>query len=152
MARYTIVLAMLASAWGLLGTGCSPAYRDPETGVEANYGWETLKAELDLGIREVYPAARAAADELDLKVMRSRVNGIAAEVYALDAHLDSVDIRLEAMPQSRTLLTIRIGLFGNRNKSIVLFDQIVQNLAQGGSIAWMGPRRPYEGLCDDRSY
>lgn len=149
MTRYTVALAVLGSAWGLLGLGCSPAYEDPQTGVEANYGWETLKAELDLGLRAVYPAAHNAVDELDLKVMRSHVNGIAAQVYALDAHLDSVDIRLEALPESRTLLTIRIGLFGNRNKSIVLFDQIMENLVQGGAIARIGTRQSYHQMHRD---
>lgn len=150
MTRHVVALAILGSACGLLCPGCGPAYRDPQTGVEANYAWETLRAELDLEIREVYPAAHGAADEMDLKVMRSRVNGIAAEVFALDAHLDTVDIRMEAMPEFRTLLTIRIGLFGNRNKSVVLFDRIMANLVQGGEFARIGPSQRPEGTRADR--
>jgi len=152
MTRHAIVLAILGPTWGFLCAGCSPTYQDPETGIEADYGWETLRSEMDLGIHEVYPAARDAADELDLEVMRSHVNGIAAEILALDAHLDRVDIQLEAMPQSRTLLTIRIGTFGNRNKSVVLFERIVENLAQRGEIARIGAPQRHEGARSDSRY
>lgn len=130
MTRHDAAMVLLTLAVSALCPGCGPTYRDPATGVEARYEWETLTAELDLEIGDVYPAARAAVDALDLRVLRDKLDGIAAEIRALDAHFDNVDVKLEAMPEARTLLTIRVGLFGNKNKSVVLFDQIVQNLAQ----------------------
>lgn len=130
MTRQDAALILLTFAVCVLCPGCGPTYRDPATGVEANYEWETLKAELDLEIDSVYPVARASVDELDLNVLRDKLDGIAAEIRALDAHFETVDIRLEALPEARTLLTIRVGPFGDKNKSIVLFDRIVQNLAQ----------------------
>ena len=69
-------------------------------------------------------------DELDLRVLRDKLDGIAAEIQALDAHFETVTVRLEALPEARTLLTIRVGLFGDKNKSVVLFERIMGNLAQ----------------------
>jgi hypothetical protein len=113
----------------LFSQGCAPTYRDFATGAEARYEWETLRSELDEPIATTYAAARDAARELDLRALRCGLDGIAAEVIALDAHLETVYIRLEALPESRSLLTIRVGMFGSRNKSIVLFSEIMAQLA-----------------------
>lgn len=130
MTRRGAALVLLTLAGLVLFPGCGPAYRDPATGLEASYEWETLASELDLEIDDVYPAACATVDELDLRVLRDTLDGIAAEILALDAHFETVTVRLAALPEARTLLTIRIGLFGDKNKSIVLFSQIVRNLGQ----------------------
>jgi hypothetical protein len=120
---------------GLLCPGCSSTVQDPATGARAEYQWETLTAELDQEIGVVYPAAKEATDELDLRVMREEVDGLAGEIRVIDAHLDSIDIQMEAMPAGRTLLTIRVGIFGDKNKSTVLFGEIMENLAQRAGFA-----------------
>ncbi len=130
-----VVMVGLAMAGCLLYQGCRSTVQDPVTGAEAQYRRETLEAELDGGIAVVHEAARAAVDRLDLRVLRDESDGIAAEILALDAHHDSVEIRLEALPESGTLLTIRVGLFGDRNKSVVLFGRIVETLGQSESVA-----------------
>jgi len=48
----------------------------------------------------------------------------------LDAQYDLVNIRLGAMPEDRTLLAINVGVFGDKNKSLVLFGHIMDNLGQ----------------------
>jgi hypothetical protein len=146
--RYNATLILLLVGGFVLCPGCGPKYRDPATGVEARYHWETLRAELDAGVREVYPAARAAVDTLDLRVLRSKVNGIAAEIVVVDAHLDTTDIRLEAMPDARTLLTIRVSLFGNRNKSFVLFQEITRQLARSPAVVEYGAAPRYDWSYD----
>jgi hypothetical protein len=139
-----VMLVALGIAGSLLAPGCS-TYRDPASGEEARYGLETLKARLSLEIGTVYAAARRAADELKLKVMRAAEDGISGEIRAYDAQRDQVEIRLGAMPEGRTLLTINIGAFGDKNKSIVLFEHILDNLSRAEQIAaapalqWGGP-------------
>jgi len=128
MMRLAVASAFILIVGCVLGSGCSPAYRDPMTGVEARYEWETLRSELDRPISIVFPAARDAAAELDLRLLRCDLDGIAGEVVALDAHLDTVNIRLEGLLESRTLLTIQVGLFGNKNKSLVVFEEILAYL------------------------
>lgn len=122
------VLVVLGVAGFLLCPGCGTTYTDPESGLEAHYAWETLKSEVDRDIAEVYAAARQAVEILDLRVLRCQQDGIAGEIMALDANVETVNIRLEALPERRTLLMIRIGLFGNQNKSAVLFTYIARQL------------------------
>lgn len=128
MRRVALASLFVVAAGCLVCSGCAPTYRDPATGAEARYEWETLRTELDEPIATMYAAARDAARELDLRTQRCDLDGIAAEILALDAHLETVTIRLEALPESRSLLTIRVGLFGNRNKSVVLFSEIMEQL------------------------
>ncbi len=129
MRRLAVTIAFVVATGCLLCPGCAPTYRDPATGVEARYEWETLRTELGEPISTVYYAARDAAQELDLRMLRCDLDGIAAEIVALDAHLETVYIRLEALPESRSLVMIRVGMFGSKNKSIVLFSQIMEQLA-----------------------
>ncbi len=144
MVARVIVLMVLGTVGGLWVPGCS-SYRDPATGEEATYGMETLKARLDADVGTVYAAARKAASELKLKVMRAAEDGISGEIRAYDAQRNQVEIRLGAMPEDRTLLAINVGPFGDKKKSIVLFEYIMKNLNQAEQIAaasslqWGGP-------------
>ncbi len=138
-----IMLVVLGVAGGLLAPGCS-SYRDPVTGEKATYGMQTLKARLDADVGTVYAAARKAAAELKLKVMRAAEDGISGEIRAYDAQRNQVEIRLGAMPEDRTLLAISVGPFGDKKKSIVLFEHIMGNLSQAEQIA-AAPALPWGG-------
>ncbi len=138
-----ITLVALEMAGGLLAPGCS-TYRDPATGEEATYGMETLKARLDVDVGTVYAAARRAANELHLRVMRAAEDGISGEIRAYDAQRDQVEIRLGAMPEDRTLLAINVGPFGDKKKSLVLFEHIMENLSRAEQIA-AAPSLPWGG-------
>jgi hypothetical protein len=134
MKARVVALMVLGTAGGLLLPGCG-GYRDPTTGEQARYGFETLKSRLDLPIETVYAAAQKAAVDLHLKVARSAQDGISAEIRAIDARYDSVEIRLGALPEDRTQLCITVGPFGDRNKSIVLFERVMENLSQAQQVA-----------------
>jgi hypothetical protein len=129
-----VTLVALGVAGGVLAPGCSP-YQDPATGAKATYGMQTLKARLDLDVATVYAAARKAAKELDLKVMHAAEDGISGEIRAYDAQRDQVEIGLKAMPEDRTLLSISVGPFGNKNQSLVLFESIMKNVSQAPQVA-----------------
>jgi len=129
-----VMLVALGIVGGLLAPGCS-TYHDPATGEEATYGMQTLKARLDVDVGTVYAAARRAADELNLKVMHASKDGISGQIRAYDAQRDQVEIRLGAMPEDRTLLAINVGPFGDKNKSLVLFEYILKNLSRAAQVA-----------------
>lgn len=129
-----IVLAVFGSAGALLAPGCS-TYHDPATGQKATYGMSTLKAQLDAEVGTVYAAARKAAAELDLNVMRAAEDGISGEIWAYDAQYNQVNIRLGAIPEDRTRLAISVGPFGDKKKSLVLFESILKNLGQAEQFA-----------------
>ncbi len=128
MKAHGVVLVVLGMTGGLLVGGCA-TYHDPATGEEAHYGCQTLKTKLDADIGAVYTAARRATNELRLRVTRAAQDGISGEITARDAHRDNVDIQMGALPEGRTVLTIRVGVFGDKQKSIVLLERILANLS-----------------------
>ena len=113
----------------LLCQGCGSSV-ETAPDVRAKYAWDTLEAKLDYPIDEVYRAASDAVDQLDLHVMRQDHDGVAGEVATLDAQREHITVDLEALRGSQTLLEIRVGPFGDRNKSEVVFERIVENLRQ----------------------
>ena len=141
-----IRIVVLEIAGGLLGQGCC-TYHDPATGEEATYAFQALKARLDLDLGTVYAAAQNATCALDWRVMRAAEDGLSGQIRALDAQGNTVDIQLGARPQDQTQLTINIGVFGDKNKSIVLFEQIMGNLSEAQqaaaapSVQWGHERR-----------
>jgi hypothetical protein len=121
-------------AGSVLCPGCA-SYHDPVTGEEATYGCETLRAKIELEIGAVYAATRRAAADLHLRVTRAAQDGISGEIRATDAQRDMVEICLGALPGNRTALSIRVGPFGDKHKSIVVFERIMENLSRARQLA-----------------
>ena len=136
MKAHAVVLMALGVTACVPAGGCA-TYHDPATGEPAHYGCETLRTKLNADIGAVYGAARRATNELHLRVMRAAQDGISGEILARDAHRDNVDIQLGALPEGRTRLTIRVGVFGDKNKSIVLLQRILDNLSRQELAAFM---------------
>jgi len=134
MRAVTVAFVGLILGVCLLCQGCRSSM---ETGpdVRARYTWDVLKAKLDYPIDEVFGAASDAVDQLDLKVMWHDQDGIAGEVATIDAQRENITIDVEALPGSRTILTIRAGIFGDKNKSEVIFERIMENLRQEAAVA-----------------
>jgi hypothetical protein len=118
----------------LLCQGCGTSVQTGP-GVRASYGCETLRARMDYPIDDAYRAASDAVQQLDLCVLRHDQDEVAGEIYTLDAQRDTIAIEMEALPGERTLLTIRVDLFGNKNKSEVVFERIVENLQGEAAVA-----------------
>jgi hypothetical protein len=137
MRGVVIVYVGLVLSGAVLCQGCGTSV---ETGrnIRARYVWDTLHARLRYPIDDVYHAASDAVRQLDLDVVASDHDGVAGVISTLDAQRDYITIDLESMPRARTLLRIRAGVFGDRNKSEVIFERIVENLGEEVAAA----RRP----------
>jgi len=137
-----VLLIVLGLAGGLLVPGCL-TYKNPTTGTKA-YTYHTLRAEVDAPMPVVYAAALQAADSLDLTVGRADQGAFGAVIRAVDVLDNVVDIRLKVLSPERTGLAIDIGVFGDRRKSIMVFDRIMANLAEKEPAlvvpsVWWGP-------------
>jgi hypothetical protein len=125
------MFAGLVLGAALLCPGCGSSVSvETGPGVRARYAWDTLKARLDYPIDKAYRAASEAVQQLDLDVLRQDHDGVAGEVSVLDAQRDHITVELEALPGEQTIMQIRVGLFGDKNKSEVVFEQIVGNLGE----------------------
>jgi len=146
MKAHVVLLVALGLAAGGLGSGCS-TYYDSATGEEATFTFQTLRARLDLDIATVYAAAERAAVDLRLRMVRAAEDGISGRILATNAQWEPVEIELGALPGGRTVLTIGVGVFGDKNKSIVLFERIMSNLSEmqqasaAPSVQWGQERR-----------
>lgn len=133
--RATGVMAIaVLLAGAMLCQGCGQKLAE-EPDVVARYEWDRLKATLGYGIDDVSRAARQAVGTLDLKVLRHAQDGVAAEIFTVDAQRDHITIDLEAAPQRQTVLEIRAGSLGDKNKSMVIFGEIMDHLRPGTAMA-----------------
>jgi hypothetical protein len=128
MRNLAVVLAaaLLSGAW--LCQGCSSPVRGTEGQVEAEIRYGTLTATLDRGIKQAFEAVQDAVHQLGLTIVMAEQDGVAAEVLARDTQGQTITIRLEALGPDRTSLAMRVGIFGDKNKSGVIFRTIQENL------------------------
>jgi hypothetical protein len=111
--------------------GCGTSVRGPDGDIEARIKYGTLTAMMDRGIERVYQAVQESVAKLGLTTVMAEQDGVAAEVLARDAQEQNISIKLEAVSPSKTELTMRVGMLGDKNKSGVIFREIQDNLRAG---------------------
>jgi hypothetical protein len=78
----------------------------------------------------VYQATLDAMNGLDLPVLSKTKDALTAEIVARDAQDKKVTIKLKAATEETTKLSIRIGTFGDKTKSQLIYDKIRENLPE----------------------
>jgi len=124
--KQVLLAALLVGAVFALG-GCFAAAIDAGAGTVAYIRGDlesTESAELDA----VYRAAEKAVARLELNVTGKTKDALSATVIARDAQDKKITIRLKAITEDSTKISIRIGLFGDEAKSRIIYDKIKENL------------------------
>ena len=124
--RMLCTYALLTACVALCG--CASSLNDAQGKREALYEMGTLKASISAPVNRVYEAAQQTLKDLDLATLGAKQDGIAAELLSRNAQGQEIAIRLGALPDSKTQLHIHVGMFGDKNKSIVLLRHIKDNL------------------------
>jgi hypothetical protein len=132
MRRIVTSLLVLLACGLLVCQGCSSGIRGPGADFDAKYEWGTLKAKLDYPISAAHKAAKEAVEALKLKIVYDAHDDVSGQIIARDANRQSIKIMLDALPMSKTALTLTVGFFGDKSKSNVIFNKIVENLRQAG--------------------
>jgi hypothetical protein len=94
-----------------------------------------LTEELDYGVPAVHGAVLAAMKELDLKVSEDRADKLSAHVESEFADRAHVWIDLESIGESRTKVTVRVGLTGDEVRSRKILEATKRFLARPGGPA-----------------
>jgi hypothetical protein len=128
MRETVVVFARMLVGGLLLCQGCETAVRSPEGRTEAVIRGGTLSANLDRGIGRSFEAVQEAVRQLGFTTIMAQQDGVAAEVLARDTQGQNITIKLEAVSPDETTLAMRVGIFGDRNKSNVIFRRIQENL------------------------
>ena len=78
----------------------------------------------------LYDATLAAMKDLDLYVTKQTKDALSAVIVARDAQDKKITIKLNAATSEVTELSIRVGTFGNEDKSRLIHKEILRNLRQ----------------------
>jgi hypothetical protein len=121
------VLSVLLSP---LCSGCLPLVVGAAGGVAGTvYVMGKLKDEMDHGLSAVHKAVIAALGELNLKIVEDKVDQLSVHVESEFSDSEHVWIDMESLSNSRTSLTIRVGVMGNEVRARKIYDAIKQHLS-----------------------
>ena len=114
---------------GLAGTGCVALMVGAAGGVAgAVYVMGKLSDELPQDVPTVHRAVLAGLGDLDLKPSEDRVDQLSAHMESAFADGEHVWIDLDAASESRTKLTIRVGITGNEMRARRIHDAMKRHL------------------------
>ena len=117
-----LVLACLCSGCVALAVGAAGGVAG------AVYVMGKLQEELPYPIATVHDAALQGLRDLDLPVLEDKTDKLAAHVESKLADGTHVWIDLDSVGDSRTKLTIRIGVVGDESRSRKILDAIKKHL------------------------
>ena len=87
-----------------------------------------LKEEMSYDVSTVHKAAVAAFADLELKVLEDKSDKVTAQVESEFSDSEHVWIDMESLWNSRTSLTIRVGVTGNEVRARKIYDAIKRHL------------------------
>lgn len=117
-----LILACLCSGCVALAVGAAGGVAG------AVYVMGKLQEELPYPIATVHDAALQGLRDLDLPVLEDKTDKLAAHVESKLADGTHVWIDLDSVGDSRTKLTIRIGVVGDESRSRKILDAIKKHL------------------------
>jgi len=121
---------ILCSVLALSCSGCFALFVGAAGGAAgAVYVMGKLNDELNYEVRVVHNATVAALDELELKLLENKVDKLSAHVESEFTDSEHVWIDLESLSDSRTSLTIRVGVTGNEVRARKIHDAIKRHLS-----------------------
>ena len=121
---------VLCSVLALSCSGCFALFVGAAGGAAgAVYVMGKLNDEVNYEVRVVHNATVAALGELELKLLENKVDNLSAHVESEFADSEHVWIDLESLSDSRTNLTIRVGVTGNEVRARKIHDAIKRHLS-----------------------
>jgi len=124
-----IALALVCSGCLALAVGAAGG------AAGAVYVMGKLQDELNHSVSTVHKAALAGIKELDLPVLQDKEDKLTASLETEFADGKHVWIDLDTVADSRTRITIRVGLTGDEVRSRRILDAIKKHLSQPASSA-----------------
>jgi hypothetical protein len=121
---------VLCAVLAFLCSGCLALVVGAAGGAAGSvYVMGKLKDEVNYDVSTVHKATVAALAELDLKLLEDKVDKLSAHVESEFSGGEHVWIDLESLSNSRTSLTIRVGVTGNEVRARKIYDAIKRYLS-----------------------
>lgn len=110
-------------------SGCVPLIAGAAVGAGGVlFAKGVLEKNVDYSLVKVHKAALSACKKLDIYVREDIVNKADATIKGEYEDGKGVDIHIEALTEKATKIKIRIGVFGDEEKSYVIMNTIQQKL------------------------
>lgn len=123
-----VILSVLLVAVFVFLQGCMTVALVGAGAGTVMYTMGDLEAVLPADIDSAYDAAQKSLVQLELKISSKAKDALAAEIIARDAQDKKVTVKLKSTSQYSTELNIRVGVFGDEDKSRLIYEQIQKNL------------------------
>ncbi len=128
MKKQGVILAGLYVAAAVMLSGCIIA----AVGAGAAGTVAYVKGDLEVieakKLEVVHEATVKALKELELSIIQDTKDKMAATVIARDSQDKKVTVKLTAVTDESTEISIRFGTFGNEAKSTMVYNKIKENL------------------------
>jgi len=121
---------VLCAVLAFLCSGCLALVVGAAGGaVGAVYVMGKLKDEMNYEVPVMHNATVAALAELELKLLEDKTDKLSAHMESEFSDGEHVWIDLESISDSRTSLTIRVGVTGNEFRARKIYDAIKRHLS-----------------------
>jgi hypothetical protein len=129
MSSKRVLLVCMLVGLAVSMCGCRPYIVGTDAGV---YSSGKLYAVASTDVAGVYEATLQALGDLELKVTDKAKDVFSAKVVAQGADGKVVTIIITPREDKRTDINIKVGAFGNKHRSLVIYEQIRKHLPAGG--------------------
>lgn len=127
MRRILLFLILLAGV-GSLGLGCSTDIDGPPDHIKPSYSMGQLQVELPYGISQVFRASEQAVTELGLRTVDKSADSLSGQIIVRDSRDRRILIQMSSTVEASTRTSIRVGITGDREKSEIIYHQILGHL------------------------
>lgn len=129
MSSKRVLLVCMLGGLAVGMCGCRPYIVGTDAGV---YSSGKLYAVASVDVAGVYEATLQALGDLELKVTDKAKDVFSAKVVAEGADGKVVTVVITPREDKRTDVNIKVGPFGNKDRSLVIYEQIRKHLPAGG--------------------
>ena len=141
-ARWAQLVGMVLPL-AMLWAGCAPLVIGAAGGVAgAVYVMGKLKDEVSFDVPTVHRALLDGMKDLGLTPTEDKVDKLSAHTEAAFADGEHVWINLDAGPDTKTTVVIRVGMTGNERRARAIHDAMRQHLPTSQKVSEMVRFRP----------
>ena len=128
MKAQQVILTVLGLCAAVMLSGCILAAVGAGAAGTVAYVKGDLEVVESKGLDTVYAATKKALKDLELSVIQDNKDKIGATVVSRDSQDKKVTVRLTAVTDKSTEISIRFGTFGDEAKSAMVYNKIKENL------------------------
>jgi hypothetical protein len=120
------------TAWAFVGctalAGCRALTNGSAEAAGAKYRMGSLSATIDAPTRKTFEAATEVIEDLELRVDKAESSDVDAEIIAHSARDKKITLRVEALDEDSSEISIRVGSLGDEDISIRIYRRILEEL------------------------